>query len=156
VSGLRLPRLSGLHQILKVAACINADCSTTVRSVVDTAADPANRLHGGYSSVTFGRDGLALIAYDGNFSGSGGSDLKVARCLNVYRTKSTKITAGIGGDAIWFHLEMMDAGRYWMRIGDWVLWVEVDRDGKAHDIQVKWDGPNLPEELPNGGWRTHS
>jgi FG-GAP-like repeat len=87
----------GTNQMLKVAACTNADCSATVRTVVDRAADPSHELHGGYSSVTFGRDGLALIAYNANFKGSVGSDLKVAHCLNVYCTASTKITADTGG-----------------------------------------------------------
>ena len=91
----------GPHQMLKVAACTNADCSTTVRSVVDRAADPANQLHGGDASVTFGHDGLALIAYNGNYKGASGSDLKVAHCRNVYCTEATKITADTGGHVGW-------------------------------------------------------
>jgi len=69
----------GANQRLKVAACTNPDCVTSVKSVVDTAADPANQLLGGDASVTFGRDGLALISYNANYNanykGTVGSDL---------------------------------------------------------------------------------
>jgi hypothetical protein len=91
----------GSNQMLKAAACINPDCSSTVKSVVDKAADPAHQLHGGWSSVTFGHDGLALISYNANYTASGGSDLKVAHCRDVYCTSSTSVTADHGGHVGW-------------------------------------------------------
>ncbi|HKE98399.1 MAG TPA: VCBS repeat-containing protein [Actinomycetes bacterium] len=91
----------GGNQMLKVAACTNPDCSNSVKTVVDKSADPAHQLHGGWPSVTFGHDGLALISYNANYTASGGSDLKVAHCSDVYCTSSTKITADHGGHVGW-------------------------------------------------------
>jgi hypothetical protein len=91
----------GTNQMLKVAACTNADCSTTVRTIVDKAPSGSNLLHGGWSSVAFGLDGLALISYNANYSSTDGSDLNVAHCLNVYCSASTKITADTGGHVGW-------------------------------------------------------
>ncbi len=91
----------GSNQMLKVAACTNADCSSTVKTVVDKRPTGTTHLHGGWSSVAFGLDGLALISYNANYSGSVGSDLKVAHCLNVYCTSSTIVTADTGGHVGW-------------------------------------------------------
>ncbi len=91
----------GSNQMLKVAACTNADCSTTVKSIVDKRPTGSTNLHGGWSSLAFGIDGLALISYNGDYSGTGGSNLKVAHCLNVYCTASTIINADTGGHVGW-------------------------------------------------------
>lgn len=91
----------GSNQMLKVAACVNADCTITVRSVVDKKPTGITGLHGGWASVAFGIDGLALIGYNGNYSGTVGADLKIAHCLNVYCTASTTITADTGGHVGW-------------------------------------------------------
>jgi hypothetical protein len=88
----------GSNQMLKVAACTNADCSTSIVTMVDRAPNPTASLHGGWSSVAFGHDGLALISYNGNYSSAaGGANLRIAKCLNVYCTASTTITADTGG-----------------------------------------------------------
>lgn len=91
----------GSSQALKVAACTNADCTSTVKSIVDKKATGFTGLHGGWASVAFGLDGLALISYNGNYSGTVGSDLKVAHCSNVYCTASTLVTADTGGHVGW-------------------------------------------------------
>jgi hypothetical protein len=97
--GLSLISYYDGNQMLKAAACTNPDCSSRVTTVV--AANPPNSLlHGGWSSVTFGLDGLALISYNGNYTTSG-SDLKVAHCLDVYCTAATSITADTGGYVGW-------------------------------------------------------
>jgi hypothetical protein len=90
----------GSNQMLKVAACTDADCTTTVKTTVDKKAPGTNTMHGGWSSVAFGFDGLPLISYSGNYS-STGSDLKVAHCLDVYCTTSTVINADTGGHVGW-------------------------------------------------------
>ena len=89
----------GSNEMLKVAACTNPDCSATVITVVDRATT-ASTLLGGWSSVAFGLDGLALISYNGGYTATG-SDLKVAHCRNVYCTASTVITADTGGFVGW-------------------------------------------------------
>ena len=36
----------------------------------------------------------------------------------------------------WFHLEQMDTRRWWMRLGDARISINIDEDGKAHvDIE---------------------
>ncbi len=93
----------GANQMLKVAACTNLDCTTTVKTIVDKRPTGADGLHGGWSSVAFGIDGLALISYNGNFNPNGtvGSNLKIAHCLNVYCTASAIINADTGGHVGW-------------------------------------------------------
>jgi hypothetical protein len=91
----------GSNQMLKVAACTNADCTTTVKTIVDRRPAGSTNLHGGWASLAFGIDGLALISYNGDYSGTGGSNLKVAHCLNVYCTASTIINADTGGHVGW-------------------------------------------------------
>ncbi|MBB5872782.1 putative regulator of Ras-like GTPase activity (Roadblock/LC7/MglB family) [Allocatelliglobosispora scoriae] len=90
----------GTNEMLKVAACLDPACATVLRTVVDRAANPSGLLHGGWSSMTIGRDGLALISYNGNYSATG-SDLKVAHCRDAYCTTSTLITADTGGHTGW-------------------------------------------------------
>lgn len=89
------------NEMLKVAACTNVDCSTTVKSIVDRAPSGFTGLYGGYSSVAYGRDGLALISYNVYNSSVTGTNLKVAHCLDVYCTTSTTITADTGGYVGW-------------------------------------------------------
>jgi hypothetical protein len=79
--------------MLKVAACTNPDCTTKVITVVDQSPNsPCCITIGRHASVTIGLDGLALISYTELQSGSH-SHLRVAHCLNVMCTASTRITA---------------------------------------------------------------
>lgn len=117
----------GANQMLKVAACTNADCSTKVITIVDRAADPAIGLFGGESAVAFGQDGLALITYTVLKGGSAGKDLKVAHCSNVYCTASTRITADTGGSV------GSDSA---IAIGGDGLGVISYRDGTNKDLKV--------------------
>lgn len=36
----------------------------------------------------------------------------------------------------WLHVEQMDAGRWWARIGDVTVQIEVDRDGRPRAIAI--------------------
>lgn len=98
--GLVVYNDAGANQILKTAACTDADCRTFVTSVVDQAPANSGVFMGGYASVAFGLDGLALISYNGDYTTSGGN-LKVAHCSDVYCTASTKIVADTGGHVGW-------------------------------------------------------
>jgi hypothetical protein len=111
----------GANNDLKVTVCGQADCSPCVHvgpapsnpmplcdptllplnttTTVDHSA--AGALTGGWSSITVGRDGLALISYESNFT-STGSDLKVAHCVNVLCTAVTTTIADTGGFTGWY------------------------------------------------------
>jgi hypothetical protein len=39
----------------------------------------------------------------------------------------------------WFHLEQMTRRRWWMRIGDLVVWVKVAKDGRVHVVSYDDD-----------------
>ncbi len=113
----------GANNDLKVTVCGQADCSPGrwVHECIDrrgrrrwcpptfeplnttTTVDnsPAGAFTGGWSSITVGRDGLALISYESNYT-STGSDLRVAHCLNVLCTAVTTTTADTGGFTGWY------------------------------------------------------
>jgi hypothetical protein len=84
---------------LKVAYCNNADCSTSLRSTIDNGTGAGGS--GGWSSITRGRDGLALISYNANYSNTG-SNLRIAHCVNVYCTAVTTTVADTGGYVGWY------------------------------------------------------
>ncbi len=87
----------GTNRILKVAACTNADCSTSTKSIVDSKLPGQSGSVGGYASIAFGHDGLALIAYNGG-SGSDAT-LKIAHCKNIYCTAASTVVADNGSYA---------------------------------------------------------
>ncbi len=102
----------GANQMVKVAACTNLDCSASVKTVVDRRPAAADGLHGGWSSVAFGIDGLALISYNAKYTvtaGTASSDLRIAHCQNVQCTASTIVTADTVGNVGW-HTSMAVGG----------------------------------------------
>jgi hypothetical protein len=70
---------------LKVASCAGACGGFFVQAVVDTGTV-------GAPSMAVGSDGLPLISYYGNAS----ADLKLAHCLNVFCTATTRTTLSTG------------------------------------------------------------
>jgi hypothetical protein len=84
------------REMLKVAVCTNAACTTRTTATVDQAANPATEILGGYSTVTIGLDGLPLIAYTRDPVGDPRAQLKVAHCSNPHCTQSTRIVADNG------------------------------------------------------------
>lgn len=75
---------------LKVVKCINANCTTTFISTVDSAFDV-----GFYSSITIGTDGLPVISYyDGTTPA-----FKTAQCSNAACTGTSIITVVPGSGA---------------------------------------------------------
>jgi hypothetical protein len=94
---------------LKAAHCMNAACSEASVSVLDSDAQLL-----GNTSVAFGVDGLALIAYVGSrHVTTGGTILKIAHCADIPCTHATLsvvddryahdpifISLAVGGDGL--------------------------------------------------------
>jgi hypothetical protein len=99
----------GQNEMLKVAACTNANCSTKVTTIVDRSVDPVNRMLGGWASLTIGSDGLPLIGYNAYRAGSG-TDLKIAHCLNLQCTASTTIIADTGSVSVGINTDIAIGG----------------------------------------------
>jgi hypothetical protein len=36
----------------------------------------------------------------------------------------------------WLHTENMDSGRWWMNVGGVTVWIDVDRAGRARNVEV--------------------
>jgi hypothetical protein len=107
---------------LKVATCLNVDCSALSGRVI---LDPAHTY--GSPAIAFGRDGLPLISYMGNGTASS-SDLVVAHCVNVYCTAAT--TAAVHADGV-------DDGWYGkITVGADGLGVVVYTDATNHNLEV--------------------
>ena len=70
---------------LKVAKCVNADCTGT--STITTVDDPANAV-GQFTSIAIGTDGFPVISYHDITAQS----LKVAKCVNAACTGTSTIT----------------------------------------------------------------
>ncbi|MFO1312309.1 MAG: hypothetical protein U1F41_09625 [Burkholderiales bacterium] len=80
---------------LKVAKCINANCSGTATI---TPVDSGSGV-GQYTSIAIGTDGFPVVSYYDSANG----DLKVAKCVNAACTGSATITSvDTGGDVGWF------------------------------------------------------
>jgi len=100
---------------VRVAACNDADCTTSVRSTIENAAAGMMMEYG--SGIAVGIDGLALIIYTTSDANPQGYT-KVAHCENVHCTTATTATIltgnangvtkqlAIGGDGlgviVWF------------------------------------------------------
>jgi len=53
----------------------------------------------------------------------------------------------------WLHVEWMDADRWWMRVGDVVIWITVDPSGDARQVEVytpRDPPPGTSHRIDNG------
>jgi hypothetical protein len=84
--GLGLISYNGSGESLKVAHCLNVECSSSTESNLDGSG-------GAFSSIAIGVDGLGLISYQNAVSFvQNPNDLKVAHCSNVECSSGTVTT----------------------------------------------------------------
>lgn len=70
---------------LAVTHCSDAMCTSSTTAIIDNST-----INGGnFSSIKIGSDGLGIISYQDNSTGSTQFDLKVAHCSNVTCTSAT-------------------------------------------------------------------